>query len=131
MEDAKSKEQGTVLLQRGLIRFCDKQSNKEAYLWTVSCGIQSDPTVTVLYLVSLLFAPPFLHSTNHFLDRKVLDCDLMFVLLSGDWFKTGVLKLNIPLFELTTAWTRCKLSSLDYEFVLEWAGSLVPRPTMT
>ena len=26
-----------------------------------------------MYLVSLLFAPPILHPTNHFLDREVCD----------------------------------------------------------
>ena len=38
---------------------------------TVYCRIQSNSTVTVLYLVSLLFAPPILHPTNHFFDREV------------------------------------------------------------
>ena len=41
---------------------------------TVGCRILSNPTVTVLYLVSLLFGPPILHvhpTAVHFLDREV------------------------------------------------------------
>ena len=70
---------GTVLLQWGLIGFFNNSptfANKEAYLQNVgllvNCRIQSNPTVTVLYLVSLLFVLQFLHPTNHFLDGEVL-----------------------------------------------------------
>ena len=74
----KPRKQGTVLLQWGLIEFYNKNSstfaNKEANLQNVgllvNCRVQSNPTTTVLYLVSMLFAPPFLHPTNHFLDRS-------------------------------------------------------------
>ena len=31
------------------------------------------PHFNILYLVSLLFAPPVLYTTNHFLDREVFD----------------------------------------------------------
>ena len=31
------------------------------------------PHFNILYLVALLFAPPILHPTNHFLDREVFD----------------------------------------------------------
>ena len=51
----------------------------------VNCRIQSNPTVTVLYLVSLLFAPPILHPPNYVLDREV------FLFIDSDWFKTGVM----------------------------------------
>ena len=37
-----------------------------------SCRIDpTKPHFNTLYLVSLLFAPPILHPTNHFLDREV------------------------------------------------------------
>ena len=54
---------------------------ESSMLWTVSCRILSNPTVTVLllyHLIPLLFAPPILHSTNHFLDREVFKftCDI-------------------------------------------------------
>ena len=47
-----------------------------------------DPTKShfnILYLVSLLFAPPILHTTNHFLDREVFDLlvPLIFFSLPG------------------------------------------------
>ena len=38
---------------------------------TFGCRILSYPTETVLYLVSLLYAPPIVYPTNHFLDREV------------------------------------------------------------
>ena len=40
-------------------------AKNEAHLQNVGL---SNPTVTVLYLVSLLFAPPILHPTNQYLD---------------------------------------------------------------
>ena len=40
----------------------------------VSCRMHATkPHFNTLYLVSLLFAPPILHPTNHFLDREVFD----------------------------------------------------------
>ena len=64
-------------------------ANKEAYLQNVgllvNCRIQSNPTVTVLYLVSLLFVLQFLHPTNHFLDGEVLYllAPVIFLILPG------------------------------------------------
>ena len=41
---------------------------------TVSCRMDpTKPHFNTLYLVSLLFAPPILHPTNHCLDREVFD----------------------------------------------------------
>ena len=36
-------------------------------------GSYTKPHFNALYLVSLLFAPLILHTTNHFLDREVFD----------------------------------------------------------
>ena len=60
-------------------------ANKEELGLLVNCRIQSGPAVAVLCLVSLIFAPPVLHPTDHFLDRKVfyLLVPLIFFLLPG------------------------------------------------
>ena len=68
----KARKQGRVLLQWGFDRILQQTallSNVGRLL--VNCRIQSNPTVTVLYLVSLLFAPPILHPPNYVLDREV------------------------------------------------------------
>ena len=50
----------------------------------MSCRILPNLTLTyILYLVSLLFAPPILHPTNHFLDREVFDILVSITCISG------------------------------------------------
>ena len=66
----------TVVLQWGLSGSYNKQSyNRFLYLQILELfvvGSYQTSTVTVLYLVSLLFAIPILHPANYFHDREVL-----------------------------------------------------------
>ena len=72
-------KRGKLLLQWGLIgsttnrpTFCKYASLFAKCRAVLVVGSYQTPcTVTLLHLVSLLFAPPILHPTDHFLDREV------------------------------------------------------------
>ena len=71
----KSKETSAVLLQLGLIGSLLYDSTTYIYTFfsiykLYNCSVV-ESYKTILYLVSLLFAPPILHPTNNFLDREV------------------------------------------------------------
>ena len=76
---AKSKETRYSMLKGGLVgsynynspTFANRHLHLQIQFRTVSCRIL--PNLTLTYLVSLLFAPPILHITNHFLAREVFD----------------------------------------------------------
>ena len=55
-----------------------------------SCRILPNLTFNILYLVSLLFAPPILHTTNHFLDTEVFDLLVPIIFLSLPWLSVFV-----------------------------------------
>ena len=55
-----------MILQSTVLRV----ANMVAFVGLFICTILSNPAITVLYLVSLLFAPPIPHPTDDFLDRK-------------------------------------------------------------